>query len=95
MAFGGVKKAAPSTAINDDGEDLDKEDGDEKPVDGDEKPEDGEEKPEETEKFKTHDKFKRMDLIKMSNNNKYFLFYDNKETRFKVYNLKLAEKEND
>jgi len=36
-----------------------------------------------------------MDLIKMSNNNKYFLFYDNKETRFKVYDLKLVEKEND
>ena len=31
----------------------------------------------------------------MSNNNKYFLFYDNKEMRLKVYDLKLAEKEND
>jgi|TARA_B110001450_G_C17396271_1_gene389777 hypothetical protein len=41
-----------------------------------------------------HDDFKRMDLIKMSNNNKYFLFYDNKQKKMKVYIIQVVNDEN-
>ena len=41
-----------------------------------------------------YDDFKRMDLIKMSNNNKYFLFYDNKQKRMKVYIIQVVNDEN-
>jgi len=35
-----------------------------------------------------------MDLIKISNNNKYFMFYDNKLKKMKVYEIR-KEDEND
>ena len=35
-----------------------------------------------------------MDLIKISNNNQYFLFYDNKQQKMKVYNIKVVNDEN-
>jgi hypothetical protein len=31
----------------------------------------------------------------MSNNNQFFFFFDNKEMKFKVYEIKLVEKKND
>lgn len=42
-----------------------------------------------------YDKFKRMELIKMSNNNKYFMFYDNKSKNMKIYEIKKVENEGD
>ena len=36
-----------------------------------------------------------MDLIKMSDNNKYFLFYDNKLQKMKVYEIKKEDDSNE
>jgi hypothetical protein len=36
-----------------------------------------------------------MELIKMSNNNKYFMFYDNKLKKMKVYEIQKVENEED